>query len=466
MAELMTAVNDLLKGKRVEENADIYCNKIAALYRSSAYVKLCMNYHIFSEVYEEIEEDEKKVIQPVVARIQTLMGNLVRRNEIDEESMEEVESIRNRLINVMEILTAHADRLQIFEYMLNRIEFRFKKEPFNASYYNDGLERDIERYVLSDRDNAVINMKITQMVSQLPMRLSQNRFFNILENSFSIYKGSEKSSLDDFVYMIKTAGTLYEPANFKDEFDEILAIEEELSKPDYDSLDALGYEKARMTYDRVSLLVERYSDACVMLTQVINDLYSIMLCAGAEIDDEEQNELIRRIITADYNIVNGSAARSEDEEEMLTSLEGVQENISRRLYTPDSTLEEIVNINYDTLARMGVMDRFDKLKMVSRLQSASTFAVLEDVQVDKDTVDDEYAAKVTGALIEEFKSLFAGGSRLKRRAVMASVIGSLPVFFSNFDEFKDYVHISLMQCSDEAERQAVLALTKIMISGD
>ena len=71
-----------------------------------------------------------------------------------------------------------------------------------------------------------------------------------------------------------------------------------------------------------------------------------------------------------------------------------------------------------------------------------------------------------GNLIEEFKKLFDGGSRLKRRAVMASVVGSLPVFFNNFDEFKDYVHISLMQCSDEAERQAVLALAKILISGD
>ena len=28
MAELMTAVNELLKGKRVEENADIYCDGI------------------------------------------------------------------------------------------------------------------------------------------------------------------------------------------------------------------------------------------------------------------------------------------------------------------------------------------------------------------------------------------------------------------------------------------------------
>lgn len=466
MAELMTAVNELLKGKRVEENADIYCDGIETLYKSSAYVKLCMNYHIFSEVYEEIEDDEKNVIQPVVARIQTLVGNLVDCNDIDAGLIEEAESIRERLVNVMEILTAHADRLQIFEYMLNRIEFRFRNEPFDSTYYNDGFERDIERYVLSDRDNAVINMKITQMVSQLPMRLSQNRFFNIIENSLSIYKGSERSSLDDFVYMIKTAGTLFRPANFEDEFDEILSIEKELSGLDYDSLDKTGYEKARMAYDKVSVLTERYSDACVMLTQVINDLYSIMLCAGAATDDEERNDLIRKIITADYNIVNGNAARSGDEETMLARLEGVQESISRRLYTPDSTLDEIININYDIMTRTGLISRFDKLKTVSRLQSASTFAVLEDVQVDKETVDDEYAAKAAGNLIEEFKKLFDGGSRLKRRAVMASVVGSLPVFFNNFDEFKDYVHISLMQCSDEAERQAVLALAKILISGD
>ena len=98
-----------------------------------------MNYHIFSEVYEEIEDDEKNVIQPVVARIQTLVSNLVDCNDIDAGLIEEAESIRERLVNVMEILTAHADRLQIFEYMLNRIEFRFRNEPFTVHITMTGL---------------------------------------------------------------------------------------------------------------------------------------------------------------------------------------------------------------------------------------------------------------------------------------------------------------------------------------
>ena len=296
MAELITAVNELLKGKRVEENIDIYCDKTASLYKSMAYLKLSMNYHIFSEVYEEIEQDKKQVMQPLVERLQELMGQLVDMKTVDSESVKKAGSIREDLVNIMEILTAYADRFQIYEYILNRVEYKFKPAEYDNTYYNTQLEKDIERYVLSDKDNSVINMKISQIVSQLPMRLSRGKFFDILENSLSIYKGSERSSVDDFVYMIKTAGMLYKPEGFDSKFQELIAAEKELSEIDYENMDEEAYTRVRLSLDGFSTVVEEYSDACVMLTQVVNDVYSIILCADVKVDDEELNKVVRIIL--------------------------------------------------------------------------------------------------------------------------------------------------------------------------
>ncbi len=466
MAELITAVNELLKGKRVEENLGVYSEGISSLYKSIAYLKLSMNYHVFSEVYEEIEESKKQVIQPVVGQIQELMGQLVNMKTVDGQSADMAKGIRARLVNIMEILTAYVDRFQIYEYILNRVEYKFKPAVYDNTYYNSQLERDIERYVLSDRDNAVINMKISQIVSQVPMRLSRGKFFDILENSLSLYKGSECSSVDDFVYMIKTAGTLYKPKGFDSEFQELIAAEKELSEINYENLDAEGYNTVRFKLDSITSLVEEYSDACVMLTEVINDLYSIILCADARAEDEELNEIIRKIIAEDYLVVCGKTGRSNDIENLLEKLEGQQERISHKLYTPDSTLEEIESINYETIIRMGVKEDFERLKTVSRLQSASTFALLDVSSVNTDTADEAYVADAANKLMVEFTELFENTDRLSRRAVMASVMGNLPVFFNNFDEFKEYVHVALMQCGDEAEKQACMVLVNMMVTGD
>lgn len=466
MAELITAVNELLKGKKVEDNIGVYCNGISSLYKSIAYLKLSMNYHIFSEVYEEIEPDKKHVIQPVVNRIQELIGGLVNLKTVDEQAIEKAKSVRARLVNVMEILTAYADRFQIYEYILNRVEYKFKPSVYDSSYYNSQLEKDIERYVLSDKDNSVINMKISMIVSQLPMRLSRGKFFDIIENALSIYKGSERSSLIDFTYMIRTAGMLYRPEGFEAEFPELRAAEKDLSSIDYENIDEESCGMARLKLDEVTALVESYSDACVMLTSVVNDLYSIILCAGSDVIDDEQNEIIRNIISEDFAVINGSGTRSGNEGKWLEKLEGEQERMSRMLYTPDSTIEEIESINYDAIVRMGAEAEFERLKTVSRLQSASTFALLDTSNKDTVNADEAYVAETVAELTAEFTGLFDNMGRMSRRAVMASVMGNLPVFFNNLDEFKEYVHVALMQCGDEAEKQACMVLINMIVSGD
>ena len=101
------------------------------------------------------------------------------------------------------------------------------------------------------------------------------------------------------------------------------------------------------------------------------------------------------------------------------------------------------------------------LVITSRLQSASTFASLND-NTDKDEADDAFIEDTVNGLVEEFASLFEGMDRYSRRAVMAIVIANLPVFFNNMDEFKKYVHVALSQCTDSAERQACMTIINSM----
>ena len=52
-----------------------------------------------------------------------------------------------------------------------------------------------------------------------------------------------------------------------------------------------------------------------------------------------------------------------------------------------------------------------------------------------------------------------------KRAVMAAVLSMLPVFFNNTEEIQDYINSSLIQCSDEAEKKAVVEVVRMIIAG-
>ena len=46
------------------------------------------------------------------------------------------------------------------------------------------------------------------------MRLSKNKFYEYLRDSFSLYKDAQIGTVDDFAYTLGTTGMLAEPEGF------------------------------------------------------------------------------------------------------------------------------------------------------------------------------------------------------------------------------------------------------------
>ena len=79
--------------------------------------------------------------------------------------------------------------------------------------------------------------------------------------------------------------------------------------------------------------------------------------------------------------------------------------------------------------------------------------------------DDSYADMAAEKLITELDRLFTDCQQSVKRAVMAAVLSMLPVFFNNTEEIQDYINSSLIQCSDEAEKKAVVEVVRMIIAG-
>lgn len=78
---------------------------------------------------------------------------------------------------------------------MNRVEYRFSESEFGDEYYNDRFEKDIYRYITGDKDNTVINMKLSQIVGQVPMRLSKNKFYDMLRIHFLYIRAAKSRAL-------------------------------------------------------------------------------------------------------------------------------------------------------------------------------------------------------------------------------------------------------------------------------
>ncbi|MCM1307686.1 MAG: hypothetical protein NC223_03725 [Butyrivibrio sp.] len=467
MAELSTALNELLKGKRAEENLHIYTEGLMSLYKRMAYLRLSMNFYTLAEVLGEAEQEQRGKMRELTDKVCELVRRAVL--EPDAEAAEALRSdtaeVRGRLLNLMEVFMAHADREQVYEYMLNRVEFRFSDSGYGDEYYYNGFERDINSFITEDTDNTVVNMKIADVISQLPMRLSNGKFFDIISNTFTLYKSSDCTAVDDLVYTIRSLGLLYTPEGFEDVLPEYEDLDNKFRETDFADITEEKYNSLREELDKMSELSEKYCDTCVMLTEAVNDVYSVALTLDALGDINEREKLADAVREA-YLAIKEERAPSEEVYGIFDEIAGLQEKTSRLIYTPEAMLDEIKSVNGKEIERLGMEEVFGVLWKLSRLQSTSTFAKLDEPFGAEAYKGEAYALDAASRLTEEFKAMFENSGRSFRRAVMSSVIGRLPVFFNSLSEFGEYVHVALGQCNDRAERQACMALINMIIDGE
>ena len=466
MAEIGTTVRELLKKKRVSENLPVYTDSLMAMYEQVAYLRLAFNYYIFSEMYFELPKDRKNACKNEVEALLELVSRVILGKDNTEDNAEEkITALRNEIIGKMDTVTAFSDKLCLYEYILNRIEFKFNECDYNIEYYKNGFETDIYNYVTSDKDNSVINMRLQMVMGELPMRLSKNKFYDILRESFSIYIGSDKLSVRDFEYRIRTAGGIYSTTKSDKTFNKLLKVLDEFKEIDFTKASEKEYELYRSKLDKAAELTIDFSDSYMTLTEIVNDIYSIELCKSVDVDFPKKQALID-IIEYCSEVIKGEKDADVAMAEAFVEFEGLQEELRYKIDAPENSLTEIYKINRKEIVSSGLENSFLALEKLSKLQSSSTFVTFEEDEELYDLADESYISSVVDALVEDFAGLFKDTDRTYTRAVMAAVISNLPAYFNNLSEFEEYVHVSLSQCNDIGEQKACMTLINMLMANE
>lgn len=466
MRDLVYVANDITSGKKLEENTVKYGKSLATLYGGLGFIKLTMNYYTLCELVQDSDLDECKAdtrFKELAELVTDMISRLINNDNCDN-LVAELEQIRNEIISKVELATKIVDHLRIYEYVLNRVEYRFDDSEFDSDYYDSRFTNDIMHYILENKDNVVINGRIAEVVGQLPMRLTRSKFLEYLNEAFSLYKGAMVGTVNDFIYNISTVAMMGDISEAHNEFGQVGEILDNLKNADYKSIEQDEYKRLSGLFTIASAKMENVADMYVILAMVVNDLYTVVLTRGAAFEDVSEIENSKKALARiTEGMRTGTWFADEEMMEIFESFEGKQEKLAMSVESCDYALAYALEECEDVLERNGMLDTYHALTKVLKLQSGSNFVSLEDDSTKDAIIEDEALEKLFNDFAGNITQVFKANSQMINRAIMAGILSQLPVFFNSVDEIQGYVNVSLSQCSDIAERKACVEIMNMII---
>lgn len=353
------------------------------------------------------------------------------------DAFEQLKILRDKMIRKMEILTAFSDCFQIYEYVLNRTERRFAAME-DSGYTPARLASELTDSLVSTEDSAERNGYLRNIVAQLPVRFTRQKFYAMVAERLSSYTGLNRKNVEDYLYMLKTSVMIILPEGMEHES----TLQEQLDvlcQADYKGMDREGFDRCVTALGRGSSLLAQKTDYCLSLQQMINDLYVLFLTESEKLTDALEDEAFRtgaRKILDALDCMDGSILENE---EIPGRMEGIQESV--------------VDL---VMAGSPGEDRI--LDQVDRLVSGSSFMTVEPEKVSDEEADRQWIDRETAIFCRQLDDLFAGRQKPVVRAVMAKVISSLPMVFGDSAEVEAYIRSGLESCTDFAEREASMEL--------
>ena len=450
-------VGDLLKNKNIDSSLQEYYGRFMEINNKYAMIRLAMNYYTYYVITSEdggmIAPGYKEFVDKINLSIEKYM---CKTGDLSEE-IAGLEEIRKQIIGKVRDITCFVDRYNIYEHALNRVEYRFKDESYPGGYSDENYTRQIMQFILEDEDNMMINSKIKDVIGQLPVRLTKNKFFEMLSNGISIYNGGTRESLKDFLYMIRTCSMLDSTDTMETNYPHLLEAFEQLKDMKFKEMSEADYNKMKDKLSDITTYIDGEMDSCMMIQEILNELLLVLYTDSYKKSDNiviACDEIVK-----DTNLLfmdKFSSKSLEEIEDMFVMLEGEQEKLYPMLSSFDIT-DQIRESYSERINELGLKEQYDIVLKLPKLNSDSMFVEMDRFE-DTTVVDDAYLEQQKEYMVSVYKTLFAENDKMINRAVMSAVLSELPIFFNNISELQDYIYNMLSICTDKAEKLACIEL--------
>lgn len=478
-------IKEIGSGKRLQENLPLYGRYLANLYNRSAAVELAMDYYTYYEILaDESANDSENEFSDVsekgtdihlhMDKLNYIIQNVLVPGLVDEareQAISDIHQIRDAIYKKVEVLTAYTDIFSRYEYVWNRCEYLFKDIDLGKQYSDEDFTKQVMQYIFSDKDNSVINSKICEILEELPLRMTKNKFFQYLSEGLTVYNQTDKQTVDDFIYMLKSSALLRTPDQLE-EFSTLYEIYQYAKNIEYDTITKEQLEELEQKLRYTADYVEKHTNLYMMLQRIVNKTYTMLICRPyADCTEEDVVAALQIIAGVGEEFANGEYHTLSDEvAEGFSKLEGVPEALHSEISTVEYALDDIRLRHLDIVKSIMCEPLYQGLFLSQCLLSDSLFIDLSKaVQLAETQTEEEpdikaYIEQQRTALEAELLEFFKGNQKIINRSVMATMLAQLPVFFNNITEIQDYVYHALSSCTNKAEKAAVVEVITSIIN--
>ncbi len=459
--DLIKRLND---GKNLETVLPEYANALSGLLYEYSLLQAALEFY---SVKEMLEEEQSQDITSMVEHLQQWIEEVLATDEngtFREVHIQEIDAMRSDIMEKVELLALHADQLQIYEYVLNRKEYEF--EDAKVSMSDERFAETLLTHIFQPKENVLINQRIQEAVSQLPVRMLRGKYFEYLKDSLYCYKEADKSSVDSFLYMLRTSALIYDTKNDKNEdafYNDNIRI---LEEADYTCLSKLEFEECRKILKNLTIHLTAQSDVYQQIEKVINSFFVFLLVKPYVLTrNEKLEENCERIIsiTSAHLFSHFSKEMEKKLSELFDDIIGIQEkHIEEYLYLSGG-LNMVQSELSDMVESYALNAQMQCLYTASKLCDNSIFIDIHK-QPEDHQVTSDYLEYQLDHLIGDLTSFFKSHPQCINRAIMAATLSRLPVFFNNRDEVQQYVEMSLSGCKNEAEKLAAKELLLSLVA--
>lgn len=455
---LKDIIKEIKSGKNLEETIPEYTERFFQTYAQTALIHFTMDYYMLYEIMREKKPDEYSEIHEMLGKINHVVRDVfVEKNNSKKKNIEMLDSFRTEVIKKMKILTTYTDKLQIYEHVLNRIELKYEQNLVLSN--QEQFIRETMQYIFGSKDNVVTNDRIKEVIAELPVRMARSKYYQLIKNSFGLFKGAEQSALDGFLYHLESAAMLYEPEEMKDHYSNLQEFLLELEQIKFQELQENEYKVLQDKFLKYADFCVEVSDQYLGIQSIINHLYAyVLFLQFNELIENKETGACKDIVKAVCQLFeeNKKETIPQEIQEKLIDTEGKQEELAFDCEQLETVLYEIRTTKKDVIKQLQLDEKIDTLHQMEQLMGSSLFVEFseEDTEIPEETVSEEKLEAVTKEFLNRIAELFKENQMCVNRAIIASTLVQIPNFFHTTEEVREYVEQSLEQCTDAAERQA------------
>lgn len=442
-------------GKRMMTAAGRYAYSRFALNFTMYYESMADYFRLGIQNFDRFSPAEKEMLDGLRRNNQELIA-LVCGFLRGETTVAKMHDFRCRILQDAEKTAAYIDCFGIYDYVLKRLEGRFDDEDEESVTETDReIVNEMMRFVISAEESMERNQRIKMLLAELPMRFTRNKFFSMIRQSLTVYEGADRQTLEQAIKALKREALLTLPQGMEEGHTQLYKNLKKLEEADYKNLDKDGFLKLQEVFGEARDILFNQSTDRMSLMEIVNDLY-VMCLAGPDMlmDSREKEELqslvslvAERIEKDDYSLTD------EELENHLIPLEGVQE----AYYDQWSRFED-ANIEVFLGKNAPEQDKETAAKVL-RLLSTSIYAPLEPEEQPEEEgilLSRKAVEVMCQPFCDELEKDWKKKPKCVVRAMMATLLSKLPMFFLSSDELREFLLGCLSSCTDAAEKSTCI----------